>query len=232
MRLLAILKSQWVETYRNPTQALMPLLCIAASLVFSMAPSNRAGAGAAPMLLIMCVIMVGSQLPALSMAEEKERRTMEAMLLTPVRPLEIIGAKLVVSGVICIITSLAAMVIMKASPVRPGMAIVGVLLGVLFSGAVGVTIGLLSEDQKSASIIGTPVVMLLLFAGILPISQVPPLVATIMKWLPTLPMQQFFEAAFSAGEFPSVRNALVVLVYTILTFSLSALLMRRQASAR
>lgn len=232
MRLLAIVKSQWVETYRNPTQALMPLLIIATSLVFSMASSNGAEPSPAPMVLIMCVIMVGSQLPALSMAEEKEKRTMEAILLTPVRPLEMIGAKLLVSGVICALTSLAATAILKASPVRPGMAILGVLLGVLFNGALGVTIGLLSKDQKSAGIIGTPVVMLLLFAGILPVSQVPPLVATIMKWLPTLPMNQLFEAAFSGGEFPSIRNALVALVYTILAYALSALLMRRQASAR
>lgn len=232
MRMLAILKSQWVETYRNPTLILMPLIVVATSFVYSLMNVADDDGYFPTFLLTMTVIMVGTQLPSLSMAEEKEKRTMEAILLTPVRPLEIIAAKLVITALLCAITGGASVLVVGSSPVDPLLAVLAVLLGFLLYGAIGVIIGLLSKDQKTAGIIGAPIVMFLMFGTILPTSEVPAIVGKVMAWLPTRPLQELLLAAFSTAEFQTVRNTLVMLPYIILSYAIAVYLLRRQASAR
>lgn len=239
MRIRALIKSELTETWRNPTLLTLPAVVLGLALIYSlMAGSEVAKAEDSTYLVAICLVMaaymVGTQFPATSLAENKEKRTLEAILLTPARPMDVIAAKVAVATLFCAVTSVLCLLIFRTAPGLPWLLLVGFLLIFLFTISIGVMIGLVAKDQKTAGVISAPIMMVLLLGTAFPWQFTLPDIWAWMKWLPTRPLMELMNAGLS-GEtqgIPVWQNIGIMLLYVGLTLALAVQQVRRRASAR
>jgi hypothetical protein len=95
-----------------------------------------------------------------------------------------------------------------------------------------VTIGLYATDQKSAGVMGAPIMVVLLMGSTMPWEEIMPGFWAAQLWLPTRPLSELFTAGITGGDLPILRHALVMLPYIAVVFWLCARQIRKSASAR
>lgn len=99
-----------------------------------------------PMVVLVAVFIGGMFLPAASLIEEKERRTLAALLVTPATPGEVIASKGVVAGVVCFAMGMVVLAMNRAFGAAPGL-LAGILaLGTVQAVALGLVLGVLLRD--------------------------------------------------------------------------------------
>jgi ABC-2 type transport system permease protein len=108
-----------------------------------------------PGLLVIILIFSTVFVTALSITRERERGTMENLLAMPVRPLEVMLAKVVpyiVIGYIQVVLTLIAAALVFQLPVRGSVLLLLASLGLFIAGnlAFGITISTLSTNQMQA----------------------------------------------------------------------------------
>jgi len=106
---------------------------------------------------LMCIVLMMSTLfmTTLSITKERERGTMENLLAMPVRPLEVMLAKImpfVAIGYIQVLIILASSALFFALPMRGSLPLLLVALGFFIAGnlALGVTFSTVSANQMQA----------------------------------------------------------------------------------
>lgn len=124
-------------------------------------PEMPAGFGAA-FGLIFLVVMVGMYVPSMLIAEEKEKNTMEVLILSPARPIEIFVGKGVLTIFSIIIISLVIGLMVGMSLFNLLVIIIATTLTSTFAIFVGMIVGLISPNQMSTGVVGLPVYLLLL----------------------------------------------------------------------
>lgn len=135
--------------------------------------------------LLFLVVMVGMYVPSMMIAEEKEKKTLEVLLLSPASSVEIFIGK----GLLTFISILISFIILVAISGRVGIDHIGViliggLLTAVFCIQVGIIVGLLSKNQMATGVVGTPVYMALLLIPMLG-SMGSPVLKKIAKVFPT-----------------------------------------------
>jgi ABC-2 type transport system permease protein len=234
MRFRTLLQLQWWDARRNPLIILFSLTMVAMGGMLAMMAggSGDGGRDMLSMLLVMSTYFVGWNVPQVGLAEEKEKRTLEALLLTPVRPIEIVLSRAVLAIMMTAVTGIALMLIFRQMPAQPILLAGAFLLTMLFTIATGTFVGLLSPDMRSSSYFGTPFVLLLLFSTTLPWQIFMPSVWAVQAWLPTRPVAELLRAGVTGAAVPVVRDVLVMVVYTALVIWLCTRQMRRFGGAR
>ena len=109
-----------------------------------------------PGLIVLIVTLIGAFLTALLIARERERGTLEALFVTPVRPLEIVLAKLIpyiLIGMIDIVVCLIATHFLFAVPMRGSLLSImsAAFLYLMVSLLMGLTISGFAQNQFKAS---------------------------------------------------------------------------------
>jgi ABC-2 type transporter len=106
---------------------------------------------------LMCIVLMMSTLfmTTLSITKERERGTMENLLAMPVRPLEVMLAKImpfVAIGYIQVLTILASSALFFQLPMRGSLPLLLVALGFFIAGnlALGITYSTVSANQMQA----------------------------------------------------------------------------------
>lgn len=237
MRILALVQAQAWELRRNPTLMMIPIIVLVISVMYAIigqkASSGEDFSFMQTASVILTIYLVGSQFPAMSLAEEREKRTMEALLLTPVRPVDVIAARSLLTAALCLVTGVVAIAMYQKLPANLLLILLGYALGLTTAIAVGTTIGLLAPDQKTAGIAGSPVFMFLTFSTIMPWQIFAPKYWELMKWFPTRPLFEIVNAGLYGGtEIPLLQDVAVMLVYSLAAFFLCARVMRRVATAK
>jgi len=183
-------------------------------------------------LFVMSAYFVGWNIPAFTLAEEKEKRQLEALFLTPVRPWQVV----LVKGGLGIVGSLAFGLLMfpilGTVPQRPLLWLLSYTVLTPFTVGVGTLVGLLVKDTRTLGVGGTPVVLLLIFATTLPWALMQPGVWSVQAWLPTRPAVELIAAGITGEAVPVARNLLVMLGYVTLLWLLNARLIRRLSFVR
>lgn len=238
MRIGALLQLQWWDVRRNPLIILFAVTTLVMSLIMSLLPGAKSGEiddvlEVMSMMLTMAVYFIGWNVPSVGLAEEKEKRTLEATLLTPVRPMEILLARAALAGIMTLAAGLVVVLIFRQMPVRPVLLAFAYVVAALFTISLGTLVGLLSPDMKSMNSLGTPVVLVLLFASTLPWKLIAPVAWTVQAWLPTRPLVELLRAG-TTGEssYPLVQDALIMVFYIGLVVWACVRLMRRMGVAR
>jgi ABC-2 type transport system permease protein len=184
-----------------------------------------------PGLIVLIMTLVGAFLTALVMAREWERGTIEALFVTPVRPLEILLAKILpymMIGMCGLILCLLAAQYLFHVPMR------GSLLLIVFSSTlylmVAVGMGLLISCVTKNQFLASQVALLASFMPSLMLSgflfdlrNVPPLVRAIGNILPATYFMDLLKTLFLAGNvWPLVlRNCAVLMLYAIVLLALA-----------
>lgn len=99
-----------------------------------------------PLVVLTAVFIGGMFLPAASLIEEKERRTLAALLVTPATAGEVIASKGVVAGVVCFVMGMVVLAMNRAFGASPGLVAGIVALGTVQAVAIGLMLGVALKD--------------------------------------------------------------------------------------
>jgi ABC-2 type transport system permease protein len=99
-----------------------------------------------PMVVLLAVFIGGIFLPAASLIEEKERRTLAALLVTPATAGEVIASKGLVAGVVCFAMGMVVLAMNRAFGAAPGLLAAIVALGTVQAVTLGLLLGVLLKD--------------------------------------------------------------------------------------
>ncbi|MBU2600907.1 MAG: ABC transporter permease [Actinobacteria bacterium] len=105
------------------------------------APSLPISARLVPLIMMYALLIAGIFVPASGLIEEKEKGTLTAMLVTPVRASEVVAAKALLGFVLAFVMSVVTLVLNNALGSRPLSLIVVVSVAAAFSALLGVVLG-------------------------------------------------------------------------------------------
>lgn len=178
-----------------------------------------------PGLIVLVLTLIGAFLTSLLIAREWERGTLESLFVTPVRPLELIFAKLapyLVVGVIDLVLCLLAARFLFEVPLRGSLPILFLasMLYLLVSLLLGLFISGKARNQFDASQLAMlvsfmPVMMLSGF--VFDLRNVPLAVQVVAQLLPATHFMDLIKTLFLAGDHgPTIlRSASILSLYAL-----------------
>jgi ABC-2 type transport system permease protein len=191
-----------------------------------------------PGLIVLIMTLVGAFLTALVMAREWERGTLEALFVTPVRPIEILLAKIIPYfgiGLIGLLLCLAASRYLFGVPMHGSLAaiVIGAMLYLLVAVGMGLVISSITRNQFLASQLALILSFLpsLMLSGFLfDLRNVPPGINVVGHAVPATYFMELLRTLFLAGDvWPLVlRNGVILLVYAAALLGIARFVTRKK----
>ncbi|HEX5513552.1 MAG TPA: ABC transporter permease [Gammaproteobacteria bacterium] len=193
-----------------------------------------------PGLIVLIMTLVGAFLTALVMAREWERGTLEALFVTPVRPTEILLAKVLPYfgvGMIGWSMCLLAAIFLFKVPLYGSFSVL-LLSSVLYL-LVAVGIGLVISSATKSQFLASQLALVLSFMPALMLSgfifdlrNVPPVVRAVGKVLPATYYMDLLKSLFLAGDvWPLIlHNCSVLAVYAMALLGLARVMTRKRVA--
>ncbi|EPG39661.1 ABC transporter permease [Acinetobacter colistiniresistens] len=191
-----------------------------------------------PGLMVLVLTLIGAFLTGLLIARERERGTLEALFVTPVRPLEIVLAKLVpyiVIGMIDIVVCLLAASLVFDVPIRGSLfsIITSSFLYLLVSLLLGLTISGVSKSQFQASqmaLLASFMPAMMLSGFVFDTRNLPTVVQMISQLLPATHFMTLIKTLFLGGDDWALwfKQCGILMIYVVvLTFATTKSLKKR-----
>jgi ABC-2 type transport system permease protein len=191
-----------------------------------------------PGTMTLILMLLSAMMTSISIAREKESGTMEVMLVSPLRPLQIILGKVspyFLLSFVNALTIIALGVLVFGMPVRGSMLLLlaETMLFILMALSLGILISTLAKTQQVAMFISMFALMLptmLLSGFIFPIENMP----LVLQWLANvLPMKYFIiilkSIMLKGGGFEYVwKETLIIFLHTCLFIVLSSKLFKNR----
>ncbi|MFV0366949.1 MAG: ABC transporter permease [Hyphomicrobiaceae bacterium] len=178
-----------------------------------------------PGLIVLVMTLIGAFLTSLLVAREWERGTLESLFVTPVRPLELVLAKLapyLVVGAIDLVMCLLAAKYLFQVPMRGSLwiIIVASLLYLLVSLGLGLFISAKTRNQFAASqmaLLTSFMPAMMLSGFVFDLRNVPVVVQVISQALPATHFMGLIKTLFMAGDYwPDIlRNCALLALYAV-----------------
>lgn len=178
-----------------------------------------------PGLIVLIMTLVGAFLTALVMAREWERGTLEALFVTPVRPVEILLAKIIPYfgvGMLGLALCLLAARFLFAVPMYGSLLVVvfSSMLYLIVAVSLGLVISSVTRNQFLASqiaLIATFMPSMMLSGFLFDLRNVPTAVRVIGHVLPATYFMDLIKTLFLAGDvWPLIwRNCTILLCYAV-----------------
>jgi len=172
--------------------------------------------------ILYVVLMIGAVLTPHLMFEEKQSKSMDALLISPASSGHIVIGK-ALAGLFYCITGAAISLALNAILVTHWWLVsLVVVLGSLFATALGLLLGTIFEGRQQLTVWTMPIFAVLLipvFVGILP-GLLPDTVQDIISFIPSVAMEKVLRISFSGSVVLSqVGPALVIIsAYTLFLF--------------
>lgn len=225
--LLKLVKKEFKDIAKNAS--ILPILLIAPFLSLIMTKLEQAPKEyMLPIWIVYGLAMVGTMLPGFLTAEEKEKKTLDSLLVSPLSHNEVIVGKVIFTMVmICLVTILV---------LAPNGGFMGnqlwVWLAVILGGAffiqVGLIIGLFTDSQVTAGAFLSPVMLFFVLTPMF-MAVVPPFLRTMMEYLPSIAILEISGAGFLAKGFNEIwRELLILLGWNLVAFYITKLGIKRQ----
>jgi ABC-2 type transport system permease protein len=162
-----------------------------------------------PGLIVLIMTLIGAFLTALVMAREWERGTLEALFVTPVRPVEILLAKIIPYfgvGMMGLALCLLAARLLFHVPLQGslGALLVGSMLYMLVSLGIGLLISAVTRNQFLASqiaILASFMPAMMLSGFVFDLRNVPAVVRAVGHALPATYFMELVKTLFLAGDY-------------------------------
>lgn len=184
-----------------------------------------------PGLIVLIMTLVGTFLTSLVMAREWERGTLEALFVTPVRPTEIILAKIIpyfFVGIIGLVLCVLASTLLFHVPIHGSFLILvlGSFAYMLVALAIGLLISSFTKNQFLASqiaILASFLPALMLSGFVFDLGNLPAAVNIIGSLLPATYFIELLRTVFLAGNFwPVILKDMAILCgYAIVLLALA-----------
>jgi ABC-2 type transport system permease protein len=171
--------------------------------------------------VVMVVFLVGCFVVPYLMIEEKQAKTLDALLISPAGVGQVVSGKALVGLFYCLVASGVAIAFQWTAVVHWSLVITTIVLGSLCAVAVGLLLGNLFDDpQKMGFWVAVPMMVLfsVMFLTDLDLA-IPSFLSILIDWLPTTAMARVVRLSFSQGatmaqalpEFGVVAGCAVVL---------------------
>ncbi|MFC4301935.1 ABC transporter permease [Cohnella boryungensis] len=182
-RLQAIVIKEWKDAVKNPQILLTAAMPIVFSFLFNRKGTSDPSIFTFPLLL--AVSITGAFVQANMIAEEKEKNTLRMLMLSPASPAEVLIGKSVATTALTLIVMAGSVAVSVIPNVNPfWLAVLIVLLLIAFL-AFGTTIGLLSRTVTESSIVGLPLMLVVIMGPLLESSMNVGWFTAVVDWLPT-----------------------------------------------
>jgi ABC-2 type transport system permease protein len=148
---------------------------------------------------VLMILMMGVFLVPSLLFEEKEAKTIQALLVSPASIGQVVIGKALAGSFYILVTAVMIFVISWADVIHWDMLILFVIGGGIFSVAVGLVLGSFYEKQQD--MVGWMTAILLLLVGAIVVKmlgvELPALVENILPWVPSVALAEICRAAFS-----------------------------------
>lgn len=230
MRFSSLVRGEFWALKRNRRILLFMAMMLGMAAIYAMDAQDASTF--LPVVLIVAIYAGIWQMTVNSLVEEKERRTLEALLVTPARPLEIIGAKAFVGVLLAFLMCALILLLFHQPPRAPLVLLVGLAVAIGFATASGALVGIVARDLKTSSLYRMPVLAVLVGGTIVPWQESHWAVAEVMRWLPTRPVQELIWGGWTGAPVPVAQHVAVMVAYTALLLGVGARILRQQATSR
>ena len=156
------------------------------------------------LLIVIVVFTIGIALVPLLIMEEKEGHTLDAILVSPANLTQLVLGKALAGSVYCLIAAGVVLAVNYYLVVNWGVVLLAVLLTTIFTVAIGLLVGVVSNNPTTVglwSFLGLVLMVAMIFAHFYTNPAWPGLVRGILNWLPGSLMIQLFRFSL-AGSFP------------------------------
>ncbi|WP_447749805.1 ABC transporter permease [Pseudomonas nicosulfuronedens] len=191
-----------------------------------------------PGLIVLIMTLVGAFLTALVMAREWERGTLEALFVTPVRPVEILLAKIIPCfgiGMIGLALCLLAARFLFDVPLYGSfiVLVIASMLYMLVALGIGLLISAVTKNQFLASqiaLLASFLPAMMLSGFIFDLRNVPTAIRVIGNLLPATYFMELVKSLFLAGDFwPMIlKNCAILAAYAVALLGLARLVTRKR----
>ena len=131
------------------------------------------GCAPVPLVVIITIILGATMVPAASIIQEKEKRTLTALTITPATLGDVLTSKAIAGALLSIAMGLVILALNRAFGAEPGLLVLVVVLSAIFAAVLGVILGMLVDDintlftvVKSAGILIYAPALVILFPQI------------------------------------------------------------------
>jgi ABC-type multidrug transport system permease subunit len=191
--LLPKLESQLLQSLGRPVT-----IQIEGNFVYP--PSNGALLmSIATLNLVVVILMIGIVLVPNLLFEEKQTKTMQALLVSPTSISQVVIGKALAGLFYILVTAVVVFGISWADVTHRGVVVVFVIAGGIFSVAVGLVLG--SFYEKPQDVAGWITLLLMVFIGAVFVKMIgldlSPLVAGILPWVPSVALAEICRLAFA-----------------------------------
>jgi ABC-2 type transport system permease protein len=148
---------------------------------------------------VLMILMMGIFLVPSLIFEEKETKTMQALLVSPASIGQVVVGKALAGSFYILVTALMIFTISWADVIHWNMVVLFVIGGGIFSVAVGLILG--SFYEKQLDMVGWMPALLILLVGSILVKmlgmELPNLVENILPWVPSVALAEIYQAALS-----------------------------------
>ena len=191
-----------------------------------------------PALIGVLLLVTTMIVTSMSLVKEREEGTMEQLIVTPIRPMELMIGKLlpfVVIGFIEITLALAVTLGIFGVPLRGSLILLYVFSGLflLTTLGLGLLVSTLVKTQQQAMLVSAFFIMMpfvLLSGFIFPVENMPPSIQTLAAFIPLKYYLEIIRGLFlkGTGLHELWQPALTLLVWGIAILGLAALKFRKR----
>jgi ABC-type Na+ efflux pump permease subunit len=174
--------------------------------------------------IMYVVLMIGVALTPHLMLEEKQNKSMDALLVSPASSSHIVIGKALTGLFYCLTAAAIALAMNAILVTHWWLVILTVILGSIFSTALGLLLGTIFEVRQQLTVWAMPIFAVLLipvFIAILP-RLLPQKVLDILAFIPTIAMEKLIRTSFSGTvAFSQIGLSLAIIAgYALLFFVL------------
>lgn len=191
-----------------------------------------------PGLIVLVMTLIGAFLTSLLIAREWERGTLESLFVTPVRPLELVLAKLapyLVVGTVDLLMCLLAARFLFEVPMRGSLTVIvaASMLYLLVSLALGLLISGVTRNQFAASqmaLLASFMPAMMLSGFVFDLRNTPVVIQVISQLLPATHFMGLIKTLFMAGDnWPDIlRDCGVLAFYAAVLLALTCRTLRKR----
>ena len=199
-RIMAIFIKEAQDIRKNLNLLFMFLLPVVMTLTYKNFIQEMPETLAFGMGLLFLVTLAGMYIPAMTIAEEKEKRTLEVLTLSPATPVEVFMGKGLLTFVAMMATMVVLILLASSGIEHIAVVVVGMSVTSITCIFIGMLIGLLSQNQMATGVVGMPVYMVFMLVPLLASHETQGFIGTLARVLPTHYFFEMLRLALDEGQ--------------------------------
>ncbi|MFD3446646.1 ABC transporter permease [Microbacteriaceae bacterium 4G12] len=217
-RLSAIIRKEFQDAGKNSQILLMAAMPLVLAFVYSRMNMHEARTMMTSFPVVMSLVMVGSFVQAMMIAEEKEKNTLRVLMLSPASPLEVLMGKSAITFLITMIICIVSLLFFGMPKANMFVLFTVLTISAILFIAIGTIIGLLSRAVTDTSIIGLPILMVLMMGPFFEMLFDNKIVSKIVSYMPTKHIMDSIYKVLEGKSFGAMSsNLLTIAIWTVVS---------------